>query len=455
MTGQSEGNTGTSSFDQKDSNGKIRSKTSPSSRDSKNCFDGSKIYVFDGGFATHLTSVLNDDALMNDPLWSCGALQRHPQAVTQTHRDYIEAGADIIGTNTYQAHFQLFRKHLRFKDPALDPHLLIESSVGLAREGVRLAATTTAGHGALVAGSVGPYGACLGDGSEYNGKYIGSEGLSEDEWRSKLREWHRDRIKRLTVAGVDFFAVETIPSVIEALAVLDVLEDIPGSRCWISFQCKEGGATTARGEPIEEAFTTLAAHPGFRFKVLAIGANCVSPRDVESILTRLNTVNHWSKFPGVLNYKKVPYVVYPNAGRSYDPVAKCFTDEKCLQVVLDQIRKWIGLGANVIGGCCEVGPDDIRRIADKVTLELFDALEDRAKMEDETRNTRDDWAEIEARLKKPSYDELKKKKSGSDGGTAAGGHHFVKDLEGDGGIGAFSKLHHEMEQAILQGEDKL
>ena len=71
------------------------------------------------------------------------------------------------------------------------------------------------------------------------------------------------------------------------------------------------------------------------------------------------------------------------------------------------------------------------------------------------RNTRDNWAEIEARLKKPSYDELKKKKSGSDGGTAAGGHHFVKDLEGDGGIGAFSKLHHEMEQAILQGEDKL
>ena len=59
----------------------------------------------------------------------------------------------------------------------MDPHLLIESSVGLAREGVRLAAATTAGHGALVAGSVGPYGACLGDGSEYNGKYIGSEGI--------------------------------------------------------------------------------------------------------------------------------------------------------------------------------------------------------------------------------------------------------------------------------------
>ena len=69
-------------------------------------------------------------------------------------------------------------------------------------------------------------------------------------------------------------AVETVPSVIEALAVLDVLEDIPGSRCWISFQCKEGGATTARGEPIEEAFTALAAHPGFRLEIYLLYLIC-------------------------------------------------------------------------------------------------------------------------------------------------------------------------------------
>ena len=45
---------------------------------------------------------------------------------------------------------------------------------------------------------------------------------------------------------------------------------------------------------------------------MAIGANCVSPRDVESILTRLNTVNHWSKFPGVLNYKVPIYKIIKN-----------------------------------------------------------------------------------------------------------------------------------------------
>ena len=45
---------------------------------------------------------------------------------------------------------------------------------------------------------------------------------------------------------------------------------------------------------------------------MAIGANWVSPGDVESILTRLNTVNHWSKFPGVLNYKVPIYKILKN-----------------------------------------------------------------------------------------------------------------------------------------------
>ena len=67
-------------------------------------FDKSRVYIFDGGFATHLTTVLDDDgALMSDPLWSCRALQSNPEAVVQTHKDFIVAGgADIIGTNTYQ-----------------------------------------------------------------------------------------------------------------------------------------------------------------------------------------------------------------------------------------------------------------------------------------------------------------------------------------------------------------
>jgi len=403
-------------------------------------FDKNRIYLFDGGFATHLTTVMNDETLISDPLWSCGALQRDPKAVIQTHQDFVEAGSDIVGTNTYQADVGLFRKHMRLNDPALDPHLLIESAPDLARQ-----AFPKAGKKAgLVAGSIGPYGACLGDGSEYTGNYIDSEGLTEDEMRCKLRKWHADRIKRLTVGGVDFFAVETLPSVVEALAILDALEEVPGSRCWISFQCREGGMSTARGEALEHVLTQLLLHPAFRFKVLAVGANCVHPKDVETILQQFNKVNHWSKWPSVLNYEKVPYVVYPNAGRPYDPVKKCFVNEKHLGDILDNVRTWITLGANVIGGCCEVSPSDIRQIADKVFTELFDALEDRAEIQDRTRDNRDEWAQVQERLKKPSYDDLKKKQEQKSG--------FVKDLTGDGGVGGFSRLHHEVESAILEEE---
>ena len=217
------------------------------------------------------------------------------------------------------------------------------------------------------------------------------------------------------------------------------------SRCWITFQCKEGGLTTARGEPLDEAFCQLVHHPGFRYKVQAVGANCVHPNDVVSILRTFNKVNHWSEWPSILNYKKVPYVVYPNAGRKYDPIKKCFTSDKCLQSILDNVKSWMSLGANVIGGCCEITPADIRQISDRVFADVFDAMEDRAKLESATRNTRDDWDRIQERLKKPSYEELKQKQEKMAG--------FVKDLTNDGGVGAFSRMHHEIEQFILEGSD--
>ena len=82
-------------------------------------------------------------------------------------------------------------------------------------------------------------------------------------------------------------------------------------------------------------------------------------------MTKFNTVNHWSRWPEVLNYQKVPYVVYPNAGRIYDPVNKCFNNQKCLSSLLENLRTWIGLGANIIGGCCEIGPQDLKEASEE------------------------------------------------------------------------------------------
>ena len=71
-----------------------------------------------------------------------------------------------------------------------------------------------------LSGSIGPYGACLSDGSEYSGNYVDS--LSREE----LKNWHLERIQRLAIRKVDIFAAETIPSVEEALAVLDAVDQV-------------------------------------------------------------------------------------------------------------------------------------------------------------------------------------------------------------------------------------
>lgn len=82
----------------------------------------------------------------------------------------------------------------------------------------------------MIAGSVGPYGASLHDGSEYNGSYAAT--TSEE----MLRNWHTPRISALVEAGVDLLAIETIPCKIEAETLIKLLkEKFPETKAWLSF----------------------------------------------------------------------------------------------------------------------------------------------------------------------------------------------------------------------------
>lgn len=87
----------------------------------------------------------------------------------------------------------------------------------------------------LIAASIGPYGAHLHDGSEYNGSYADTV-PPED-----IKEWHRRRIEACLEAGVDILAIETIPCQIEAEVLVDMLcHEYKNVKFWISFQCKVG-----------------------------------------------------------------------------------------------------------------------------------------------------------------------------------------------------------------------
>lgn len=84
----------------------------------------------------------------------------------------------------------------------------------------------------LIAGSVGPYGASLHDGSEYRGEYV------DRVSRQDLAAWHRPRVETLVAAGVDLLAIETIPAQMEAEVLVELIKDFPRVQAWLSFSSK-------------------------------------------------------------------------------------------------------------------------------------------------------------------------------------------------------------------------
>lgn len=81
-------------------------------------------------------------------------------------------------------------------------------------------------------GSVGPYGSSLCDGSEYSGDYIDIIDSKE------IYNWHKPRIQALVEAGVDVILFETIPSIDEAIILLNILSEFPNQKACLSFSCK-------------------------------------------------------------------------------------------------------------------------------------------------------------------------------------------------------------------------
>jgi len=265
--------------------------------------------LLDGGLATELEAAGHD---LSDELWSARLLADAPEAVVQAHRAFLDAGADVVTTASYQATIDGLGRR------GHDGAALLRRSVDLAREAVR---RYGGDRPRWVAASVGPYGAALADGSEYRGDY----GLSVAE----LVRFHRDRIRILADVGPDVLACETIPDQREAEAILLALDglDVPA---WLSFTVADG--RTRAGQPLPEVFA-LAGAAG---RVLAVGANCSSPGDATAAV------------PLAAAATGKPVVVYPNSGEAWDAQARRWTGPD-RRGELDGDR-WIADGARLIGG---------------------------------------------------------------------------------------------------------
>ncbi|XP_059617368.1 uncharacterized protein LOC132262201 [Phlebotomus argentipes] len=303
--------------------------------------------VIDGGFATQLTQHVGD-RVDGDPLWSARFNATDPEAVKKVHRDFLEAGAELIRTNTYQASIGNYMKHLGLSEEAAIS--LIQDTVGFAKEARdEFARTSEKGSVPQVFGSIGPYGACLADGSEYTGSYVVSTSPSV------IREWHKKRISVIIEAGVDALAIETLPSAVEGEILLNLMrEDFPDVKFWLSFQCRSDSETAA-GENYQEAVRRIwkkVKEDGVLSKnFLAIGVNCTHPDRVTPLFSGLNQEED-----------RIPLIAYPNSGETYDVVEKKWICDRAQQPLESRVQEWIGLGVRYVGGCCRNYADDIRRL---------------------------------------------------------------------------------------------
>ena len=281
--------------------------------------------LLDGGLATTLESA---GTPLPGPLWSAQALVSAPKAVEAAHRAFVDAGAEVVLTASYQL------SALGLRRAGLEG----SEAEGLFRRSIELArrAAETVPHPVWVAGSLGPYGAALADGSEYTGRYDLSPGA--------LRDFHAPRIDALLEAGADVIAVETVPAGAEVEVVAEVLRDA-GCDAWISVTVAGDGTRTPRGEPLRHALAPALDVDG----VLAVGVNCVPPRLVAPALRELAPARERGRM----------LLAKPNAGARWDPARQTWTRD---EVPADPAA-WVSAGAALVGGCCGTGPEDLAELA--------------------------------------------------------------------------------------------
>ncbi len=276
--------------------------------------------VIDGGLSTVLEELGEHPEGL---LWTAAALVDRPWLITDAHRRYVTAGADIVISASYQA----------------SEAGLVAAGLSPARARAALASTTALARqagAAFVVASVGPYGACLADGSEYHGRYAA-------DW-AEVRRFHRTRLEVLAESGPDGFAVETMPGAVEATIVLEELRALTDAPAWVTFTCSDPHATCS-GDSMVDAVAAVAP------TVQAVGVNCTHPSLVGSLLRDARSVAH------------LPLVAYPNHGADWDAVGKCWrgvADGTDLPQYLDE---WLAAGARLVGGCCGVGTRGVAAIA--------------------------------------------------------------------------------------------
>ncbi len=278
--------------------------------------------ILDGAMGTEIQRRGMDTGL---PMWSANALFSKPALIQQIHAEYIEAGADIITTNT----FRTTRRTMRRANLPDRSKQLTDTAVQLAMH----AREQFPARETLIAGSIAPLEDC------YRPDLVPSDAELNDE--------HRELAERLAHAGVDFLLVETMNTIREAYAAC-AAGIATGKEVIVSFVCNRDGNLLS-GESLAEAVKCVADLNPCGFSL-----NCISPRHMNGAITSLKSlISHPTS--GMI------IAAYGNVGNPESDIHGWeFTHDLSEEQYAVHANEWAGIGASIIGGCCGTTPAYIR-----------------------------------------------------------------------------------------------
>ncbi|HEY0755504.1 MAG TPA: homocysteine S-methyltransferase family protein [Ktedonobacteraceae bacterium] len=259
------------------------------------------------------------------PLWSAEALLTHPEVVLQIYTDYLEAGAEIIISDTFRTTRRAFAAR-GIADQAAHATTLACSLAHQARAG------TQTERAIFIAGSIAPLEDCY------------APTLTPPQ--SEIEAEYAEIVGQLKQEHVDFILLETMISARETLAGVRATQqsELPFA---VSFCCNDALALLS-GEPLEAV--VRAVEP---CQPLFIGVNCVSSEIATSVVRHLRSIT------------SLPSSVYAQGDGLADAESGWkMAREQHLRAYMQAASQWLVAGAQIIGGCCGTTPVYIRALRD-------------------------------------------------------------------------------------------